>query len=219
MRVLVADDHPVVRAGLVALLGTLEGVEVVGEAADGAGAVRETVLSRPEVVILDLRMPGVDGIEAARRIRRDAPGTAILVLTMFDDDDLVADVLSAGANGYLLKGAEPEEIERAVRTVATGATILAAPVAGAALAGAGLSGSGLSSARRGRRADPFPALTARERQVLDLIAAGRSNGDISDRLGIAGKTVGNHVSAIFLKLGVATRSEAIVLARDGGYGS
>lgn len=103
IRVLVADDHPIVRGGLVALLSTLADVEVVGEASDGAEAVREALLSRPDVVVLDLRMPNVDGVEAARRIGRDLPGTAVLVLTMFDEDDLVADALAAGARGYLLK--------------------------------------------------------------------------------------------------------------------
>ena len=210
IRVLVADDHPIVRGGLVALLGTLEGIEVVGEASDGAAAVREVVIARPDVVILDLRMPGVDGIEGARRISREVPDAAVLVLTMFDDDELVSDALAVGARGYLLKGAEPEEIERAVRAVASGSTILAAQVAGAALG---------RSASPGRAAsgDPFPGLTPREREVLQLIAAGHSNGEISERLGIAGKTVGNHVSAVFLKLGVATRAEAIVLARENGH--
>jgi DNA-binding NarL/FixJ family response regulator len=209
IRVLVADDHPIVRGGLVALLGTLEGIEVVGEASDGADAVREALLCRPDVVVLDLRMPRLDGVEAARRIVRDLPGTAVLVLTMFDEDELVADALSAGARGYLLKGAEPEEIERAVRAVAAGAAILAPQVAAHVL----------HRAARPPAQMAFPELTPRERDVLRLIASGRANGEIAPALGIAPKTVGNHVSAIFLKLGVATRAEAIVRARDAGFGS
>ncbi|MCB0910656.1 MAG: response regulator transcription factor [Propionibacteriaceae bacterium] len=209
IRVLVADDHPIVRGGLVALLGTLADVEVVGEAADGAAAVREALLSRPDVVILDLRMPVLDGVGAARRIARDLPDTAVLVLTMFDEDDLVADALAAGARGYLLKGAEPEEIERAIRGVAGGSAVLAPQIADHVL----------GRVARAPVTDPFPDLTAREREVLHLIAEGASNPEVAHRLSIAPKTVGNHVSAIFLKLGVATRAEAIVRARNAGYGT
>jgi DNA-binding NarL/FixJ family response regulator len=205
--VLVADDHPVVRAGLSALFGTLDGMTVVAEAADGEAAVREALLCRPHVAVLDLRMPKLDGIEVTRRLCAALPKTAVLVLTMFDDDDLVADALEAGARGYLLKGAEPEEIERAVRAVAGGSAILAPDVAARALR------------RRAGAEEPFPALTAREREVLDQIARGLSNPVIAARLGVAVKTIGNHISAIFVKLGVATRAEAIVLARDAGLGA
>lgn len=209
IRVLLVDDHPVVRGGLRALFETIEGIEVVAEAGDGAGAVREALIGRPDVVLLDLRMPGMDGIEAARRISVDVPGTAILVLTMISDDALVADALGAGARGYLLKGAESEEIERAVRAVAAGSAILSPQVAAGVLGGV-------------RRAPTTPlvaGLTAREQQVLDLIARGLPNDAISTDLGIAPKTVGNHISSIFLKLGVATRAEAIVRARDAGLGA
>lgn len=136
------------------------------------------------------------------------PETAVLVLTMFDEHQLVSDALAAGARGYLLKGATPEEIEGAIRAVAAGAVILSAEVASNVLGRGGPAPA----------PEPFPALTAREREVLRLIAAGVSNGPIAARLGIAGKTVENHISAIFLKLGVANRAEAIVLARDCGYG-
>lgn len=205
--VLVADDHPVVRTGLSALFGTLDGIAVVAEAADGEAAVREALLSRPDVAVLDLRMPKLDGIEVTRRLCAALPQTAVLVLTMFDDDDLVSDALEAGARGYLLKGAEPEEIERAVRAVAGGSAILAPDIAARALR------------RRTGAPAPFPTLTAREREVLDQIARGLSNPVIAERLGVAVKTVGNHISAIFVKLGVATRAEAIVLARDAGLGT
>lgn len=209
IRVLLADDHPVVRGGLRALFETLSGIEVVAEASDGAGAVREALLMRPDVVLLDLRMPGMGGIEAAQRISADVPGVGILVLTMIEDDRLVADALRAGARGYLLKGAEADEIERAVRAVASGAAILSSGVV-----------AGVLGSVRAPSASPLVAgLTVRERQVLDLIAQGSSNSAISEQLGIAPKTVGNHISAVFLKLGVATRAEAIVLARDSGLGS
>lgn len=207
IRVLLADDHPVVRHGLAALLSTFVGIEVVGHAGTGAEAVREAVLTSPDVVVMDLRMPEMDGVEATARILRARPGTAVLVLTMFDEDLLVGEALRAGALGYLLKGAEQNEIERAVRTVAAGGAVMSAEVAGRVL---------------GRIAPPEPALpplTGRERQVLDLLASGAPNGAIADRLGLAPKTVANHLSALLLKLGVATRGEAIVLARDAGLGA
>lgn len=207
IRILIADDHPVVRGGLAALFGTLDGIEVVAEAADGEAAVREALLTRPDVVVLDLRMPKLDGIAVIRQLAVDMPQIVVLVLTMFDEDALVLEALEAGARGYLLKGAEPEEIERAVRAVAAGATVLASQVAARAVHG------------RAAVLEPFPTLTAREREILDHIARGLPNAVIAGRLGIAGKTVGNHISAIFLKVGVATRSEAIVLARDAGLGS
>lgn len=210
IRVLVADDHPVVRGGLRALLQTWADIKVVAEAADGEAAVREAMLTRPDVAILDLRMPHTDGVEATRRISRDLPETAVLVLTMFDEDDLVADALHAGARGYLLKGAEPEEIERAVRAVAAGSAILSPQVARHVL-GRIVPGA--------RDSEPFGELTAREHDVLDLIAAGLPNAVIAERLGVAPKTIANHISSIFAKLGVATRAEAIVRAREGGLGS
>jgi DNA-binding NarL/FixJ family response regulator len=208
LRVVVADDHPVVRGGLVALLSTLEGVEVVAQAGTGADALRETALQRPDVVVMDLRMPGLDGVEATRRIATEYPGVAVLVLTMFDEDELIVDAVAAGARGYLLKGAEPEEIERAIRAVASGEAIFSREVATKVL-------QRMSPASR---PTPLPALTVREREVLDLIARGLSNAVIADRLGLAAKTVGNHISTIFLKLGVATRAEAIVIAREAGLG-
>ena len=208
IRVVVADDHPVVRGGLIALLSTLEGVEVAAEAGDGRSALREVALTRPDVVVMDLRMPEVDGVEATRRITAEYPGIGVLVLTMFDEDALVADALAAGARGYLLKGAAPSEIERAIRAVASGEAIFSREVADRVL--------------RRMSPDPLrmplPQLSARERDVAELVARGLSNTVIAERLALAPKTVGNHMSAIFLKLGVATRAEAIVLARDAGLG-
>ncbi len=209
IRVLLADDHPVVRSGLRALLDSLPGYDVVAEAADGEAAVREAQLSQPDVVLMDIRMPGIDGIEATRRLRTAVPETAILVLTMFDDDDTVFAAMRAGAMGYLLKGAEQDEIDRGIRAVVAGEAIFSPGVAQRVL-------GFLTSPRAAD--DPFPELTAREREVLDLVAAGRRNQAIADELFLSPKTVANHISSIFVKLGVADRSEAIVRARQGGLG-
>jgi DNA-binding NarL/FixJ family response regulator len=206
IRVLIADDHPMIRRGLLSLLSTLPGVDVVGEAGTGREVLREAALAGPDVVVMDLRMPELDGVETTRRLARDHPGIAVLVLTMFDEDQLITEALAAGARGYLLKGAEQDEIERAIRAVAAGDAIFSAAVADRILRGMAAPTSAL------------PALSARERQVLDHIAAGLGNDTIAHRLSLAPKTVGNHISSIFLKLGVATRSEAIVLARDAGLG-
>ncbi|GLX02134.1 response regulator transcription factor [Microtetraspora sp. NBRC 16547] len=208
IRVLLADDHPVVRRGLAALLATLPGIQVVAQAGNGEEALREVALNRPDIVVMDLRMPTMDGVEATRRIVRDYPATAVLVLTMFHEDTLVAEALRAGARGYLLKVAEQDEIERAIRAVAAGDAIFSSAVAGRVLGRITVD----------RAAPALPQLSPRERQVLDLIAAGATNTSIAHRLGVTQKTVRNHISAIFLKLGVASRGEAIVMARDAGLG-
>jgi DNA-binding NarL/FixJ family response regulator len=207
IRVVLADDHPVVLAGLRALLDSLAGFDVVAEATDGESVVREVQLSHPDVVIMDLRMPGTDGLEATRRIRSLCPGTSVLVLTMLDDNDTVFAAMRAGAQGYLLKGAGQEELERALRGV----------VAGEAIFGPGVAARMLQHFTA-RGATPFPQLTAREREILDLIAGGQRNHAIADRLGLSPKTVANHISAIFAKLQVTDRSEAIVRARQEGLG-
>jgi DNA-binding NarL/FixJ family response regulator len=209
LTVVLVDDHPVVRGGLRALLESFDGFAVVGEAADGEAAVREVQLRRPDAVIMDVMMPHVDGVEATRRIVRACPGTAVLVLSMAEDDDVVFSAMQAGARGYLLKGAAQEEIERALKAVVAGEVIFGPAVATRVL---GLFG------RAPVVADPFPQLTPRERDVLDLVARGLRNAVIGERLGMAPKTVANHLSAIFAKLQVADRSAAIVRARDGGLG-
>ncbi len=209
VRVVLADDHPVVRRGLAALLWSVEGIEVVGQASSGLEAVREAQLLAPDVVLMDVRMPDLDGVEASRRIAATNPRVAVLVLTMHDDDETVFAAVRAGARGYLLKGAEQEEIRRAIHAVVAGEMIFAPGVTGHLLAR--LSGPATP-------AGAFPALTPREREILDRMAAGRSNGAIATEFSLAAKTVGNHVSAIFAKLGVATRAEAIVTARDQGLG-
>lgn len=210
LRVVVADDHPIVRQGLTALLGSLPGFEVVGVAATGRDAIKEVVLARPDVAVLDLQMPGLDGFAAIREIGRVAPEVAVLVLTMFSDDDSVFAAMRAGARGYLVKGAEQEEIARAIRSVASGEAIFGPGVAQRVL--------GFFAAAPRAAAEPFPELTAREREILDLLAAGQPNAVIAQRLGIAAKTVANNVSGIFAKLQVADRAQAIVRARDAGLG-
>jgi DNA-binding NarL/FixJ family response regulator len=209
IRVLIADDHPLVRAGLQAALAPLDDVEIVAEAATGSAAIREAALHRPDVVVMDLQMPDLNGIDATRELRRVVPAAAVLVLTMFDDDDWVFAAMRAGARGYVLKGAEHQEIARAIMAVAAGEAIFGPAVATRVLA---------YFATPPRAPTPFPELTTREREVLDLIAAGRNNHQIAERLGLSGKTVANHISAIFAKLQVADRTQAILRARDAGLG-
>ncbi len=209
VRVVLADDHPVVRAGLAALLGSLPDIEVVGVAADGRSAVKEVVLQRPDVAMLDLQMPELDGFAATREIARLAPDVAVLVLTMFDDEDSVFAAMRAGARGYVVKGAEQEEIGRAIRAVAAGEAIFSPGVAQRVLR---------YFATPQPVADPFPQLTAREREILDLLAAALPNAAIATRLGLSPKTVANHLSSIFTKLQVADRAAAILRAREAGLG-
>ena len=207
VRVVIADDHPIVRDGLSALLGSVDGITVVGTAATGREALREAVTHHPDVIVLDVQMPELDGVAAAREIARAAPHTAILMLTMFDDDDSVFAAMRAGAAGYVLKGATQDEIVRAIHAVAAGEAIFGPGIARRVLGH--LSG-------KDRPADPFPDLTPRERQVLDLMATGLPTAVISTRLGLSAKTITNHTSAIYAKLQVAGRAEAIDRARRAG---
>jgi DNA-binding NarL/FixJ family response regulator len=209
IRVLIADDHPLVRQGLQAALAPMDDVEIVAEAATGQAAIREAVLHQPDVVVMDLQMPDLNGIEATRELARAVPNTAVLVLTMFDDDDSVFAAMRAGARGYVLKGAEHHEIARAIAAVAAGEAIFGPAVATQVLA---------YFTMPPHTPTPFPELTTREREVLDLIAAGRSNHQIAQQLSLSGKTVANHISAIFAKLQVADRTQAILRARDAGLG-
>ena len=209
IRVVIADDHPVVRDGLSALLASVPSVTVAGVAATGREAVRAAVTLRPDVLIMDIQMPELTGVAAAGEITRLAPGVAVLMLTMFDDDDSVFAAMRAGARGYVLKGAQQDEIVRAIHAVAAGEAIFGPPIARRVL--------GLVSAPAPHNV-PFPDLTSREREVLDLIAAGVRNAEIARQMSIAPKTVANHIAAIFSKLQVADRNQAIIVARDAGLG-
>ena len=211
IRVLVADDHPAYRAGLRLMLSAADNVDVVGEAADGPQAVELAAQTRPDVTVMDLRMPGLDGIGATRRLLELDPAVGVVVLTMFEDDDSVFAAMRAGARGYLLKGAEQDEILRAIRAVAAGEVIFGPGVAQLVIEHFA---SGTGSARAA-----FPVLTDRERQILDLIAAGKGNAAIAHELVLTLKTVRNHVSNIFGKLQVPDRAAAIVKARDAGFGA
>jgi DNA-binding NarL/FixJ family response regulator len=209
IRILVADDHAIVLEGMRALIGAVDGYELAGVAATGREAIRQAVLLRPDVLVMDIAMPDGSGIEATRDIGRAAPATAVLMLTMFDDDDSVFAAMRAGALGYVLKGADPEDIVRAIASVAAGHAVFGPGVARRAIAH--LSGPPRSE-------PPFPSLTAREREVLDLIAAGLGNAAIATRLGVSPNTIANHISSIFTKLQVAGRPEVIIRAREAGLG-
>jgi DNA-binding NarL/FixJ family response regulator len=209
IRVLLADDHPVYRDGLAGLLGATTDLTVVGQASTGRRAVTMAESLTPDVVVLDLNMPELNGVDAARQIVATAPHTAVLILTMYDDDALVFQAMQAGARGYVLKSADPDTILAAVRSVARGEAIF-----GAALAQRLSHWFGTMDGNRG----PFAALTPRENQALELIARGWGNPAIAERMGVSAKTVRNLVSNIFTKLQVADRAQAIAKARDAGLG-
>jgi DNA-binding NarL/FixJ family response regulator len=210
LRVIVADDHPVFRDGLAMILRE-RGVDVVAEAADGQAALDATAEHQPDVVLMDLVMPGLGGIEATRRLVAGYPAVAVLVLTMSEDDDSLFAALRAGARGYLLKESAADDIVRAVVTVARGGTVLGARVSARVLDA--VLARPLPDTPR-----PFPRLTEREREVLDLVARGYQNARVAHHLGVSEKTVRNHVSVILAKLPAATRAEAVALARDNGLG-
>jgi DNA-binding NarL/FixJ family response regulator len=210
IRVLVADDHPIFRDGLAVLLGSVGGIDVVGTAATGLEAVELAVSLRPQVVVMDVQMPGLNGIEATRRLATEAPEVGVVVLTMSEDDGTVFTAVRAGARGYLVKGAEQEEIVRAINTVASGGAVFGATLARRI---AEFFAAGPPAAT-----EVFPELTAREREILELLAAGRSNAQIAQALFLSQKTVRNNVSNVFAKLQVADRAEAIVRAREAGLG-
>jgi DNA-binding NarL/FixJ family response regulator len=206
IRVVLADDHSVVRAGIRRILETVPDIRVVAEAGDGRQAIEAVGATRPDVAVLDVKMPEVTGIAAARWIHENAPSTAVLVLTAYDDDPYVFAVLQAGANGYVLKSADAEEIVRAVRSVHAGRPVFDAEVAGKALRRL----SGADSTRPER-------LTARELEVLALAAKGRTNKAIGSALSISARTVQGHLAKIFDKLQAESRTEAVMRAVDLGW--
>ena len=203
IRVLVVDDHPVVRHGLIAILRYEDGIEVVGDAADGASAVQQILAQRPDVVLLDLRLPVFSGIEVMRQVRAQAPQVRFLVLTTYDTDEYIAPALTAGAQGYLLKDALPEELSRAVRALAHGGAALEPAVAARLL----------ERMTEGERSDE---LSSRELEVLRLLVAGASNKSIAAQLTLSENTVKSHISHIFGKLNVQSRAEAVSVALQRG---
>ncbi len=203
IRVLVVDDHPVVRHGLMAILRWEQDMELVGEAADGAEAVRMILDHQPDVVLLDLRLPQLSGVEVMRRVRGKAPGTRFLVLTTYDTDEYIAPALAAGANGYLLKDVEPDELSRGIHALMQGGAALEPKVAAHVL---------------GHLADDEAGdgLSEREMDVLRLLPSGSSNKTIAAQLGLSENTVKSHISHLFSKLGVQSRAEAVSAAMQRG---
>jgi DNA-binding NarL/FixJ family response regulator len=211
IRLLIVEDHAVIRSGLRALFETTGDIETVGEATDGAQALAEVRRTRPDVVLMDLGLPRMPGVEAIRRIAEGPePRPRVLVLTMSDDDASLAGAVRAGAYGYLLKDAGADEVIDGIRSVARGEAVFGAGVAPAVL--------GLLRGRAAGPPLPFPLLTGREREILDLVARGLGNQAVSARTGVSPKTVANTVSTILAKLGVADRGAAIAAARREGLG-
>jgi DNA-binding NarL/FixJ family response regulator len=211
LRILVAEDHPLFRKGMVSLLESVPEFEVVGEAATGEEAVARAGNLQPDVVLMDLQMPGGNGIEATRRILQESPTVRVLVVTLFEDEDSVFMALRAGARGYVLKDADEEEMVLSIRAVGKGEAIFSPAVAERVL-------SYFAAPRPDVPPQVFPTLTDREREILRLIAQGHPNPAIARQLSLSTKTVGNYVSNIFAKLQVADRAQAIIRAREAGLG-
>ena len=209
IRVLIADDHPLFRQGLRSLIVDSPQTELVGVAADGAEAVRLALETQPDVILMDLRMPGMNGVEATRSLTAAVPGAAVLVLTMVEEDASVFAAMRAGAKGYVLKGAGPDTLLRSILAVAEGDAVF---------------GFGIADrltrffSATSAQAVPFPRLTVREREILELLATGAANHTIATRLGLSEKTVRNNVSNVFTKLQGADRAAAVARARDAGMG-
>jgi DNA-binding NarL/FixJ family response regulator len=210
IRILMADDHTLFRDGMRALFGTLPDTELVGEAANGSEAVTLSEELQPDVVLMDIQMPELNGVEATRQIVQTSPHIGVIIVTMFEDDDSVFAAMRAGARGYVLKGADQEEMLRAIRAVSRGEALFG-PTIAARL-------TSFFSNSSSHAATAFPNLTDREREVLNLLAQGLNNQDIASRLVISVKTARNHVSNIFSKLQVVDRVQAIIRARDAGMG-
>jgi DNA-binding NarL/FixJ family response regulator len=211
VRVLIADDHPLFREGMRGRLDRVGDITVVGEAASGDEAVELARELEPHVILMDIKMPGLNGIEATREIRQASPEVGVLVLTMFEDDDSVFAAMRAGAKGYLLKDSGGDEVVYAIRAVASGEAVFGSGVAERIIGF--FSGPRPATPRRA-----FPELTEREEEVLSLVARGKSNQEIARQLFVSLKTVRNHVSNILVKLQVADRAQAVIRARDAGIG-
>ncbi|HEX6305079.1 MAG TPA: response regulator transcription factor [Anaerolineales bacterium] len=210
-RIIVADDHTLFRDGLKALFESIPDVEVIGEADTGEATIEKAAGLQPDVILMDIQMPDMNGIEATRNIIRTSPHIGVIIVTMFEDDDSVFAAMRAGARGYILKGADQEEMLRAIRAVANGEALFGPDIATRLM-------NYFSAPKPDVASQAFPELTDRERQVLELIAQGFNNRRIARHLTISEKTVRNHVSNIFNKLQVADRAQAIIRARKAGMG-
>jgi DNA-binding NarL/FixJ family response regulator len=213
IRVLIADDQTITRAGLRRLLESTTDLEIIGEASTGSEVVALAAQLQPDVILMDLRMPGVNGIDATRRIHRDSPHIGILVVTIFEDDTSVFPAIRAGARGYLLKDAEQSELLRAIHTVASGGVIFSPGIAGRVL-------RYLADSSTAATTQPhvFDELTARERDILELLARGYTNPEIADQLGLTPKTVSNNISNVLLKVQATDRAKLMLMALDAGLG-
>lgn len=222
IRILIADDHLFYREGVRSLLSHVPDLEVVGEAASGEDVIIKATEVAPEVILMDIKMPGLNGIEATRRILEAQPGMCILIVTMFDDDDSVFAAMRAGARGYVLKDADQDELVRAIKAASHGEAIFSPAIAQRMMhyfAGLPRQHAALDASQpAATRVPVFPELSEREREVLDLVAQGYNNAVIATRLVLSIKTVQNHISNIFSKLQVADRAQAIVQARNAGLG-
>lgn len=211
VRILIADDQTIARRGLRSLLESVSGLEIVGEATNGVEVVEQAARFQPDVILMDLRMPDINGIEATRRIHRDSPHIGILVVTIFEDDTSVFPAIRAGARGYLLKDAEQTELLRAIHTVASGGVIFSPGIAGRVV-------QYLSDSQPNAPANAFDELTARERDILDLLAHGHTNAEIGQRLGLSPKTISNNISNVLLKLQATDRAKLMLMALEAGLG-
>ncbi len=215
IRVLIADDHALFREGVRALLNATPEIEVVGEASDGEAAITQVKSTQPDVILMDVNMPRLNGIEAVQLILQAHPNLGIIMVTMLEDDASVFAAMKAGARGYILKGAHHEDVLQAIRTVAGGQSVFGPAVAARMMRFFQSLGT---TPQLAIPSNVFPELTDREREVLQLISQGVSNGGIAEQLVISGKTVSNHITNIFSKLQVANRAQAVLRARDAGLG-
>ncbi len=210
-RVLIADDQAITRSGLRMLLSSAENVEIIGEARDGEQAVAMAAAEQPDVILMDLRMPGVNGIEATRRIHRASPNIAILILTVFEDDTSIFPAIRAGARGYLLKNSEQQELLRAIETVASGGAIFSPGIAQKVL-------GYLLTPPPQVPASIFDELTEREREILEFIAQGKTNAEIAAILNLSPKTISNYISNVLLKVHATDRAKLMLMALEAGLG-